>query len=221
MTKEITIGIADDQVIFRLGLINLLNSFDRLKVTLSANNGRDLLNQLKSTQPDLVILDFRMPELNGLQTAMKIRKRYPDIKILILSMYNDQVFVIKGIEHGANGYLSKDSEAGEIEQAIHSTINTGYYLNDQTTKQLVHQLVTEGKIIPTFSSENHSFNSNELQIIKLICMEHTTTEIAEIMSKSIRTIEGLRTNIMQRIGARNVIGIVMYAMKNHLIEEFD
>lgn len=219
--KKITIGIADDQIIFRLGLINLLETFKGLQVVISANNGKDLLTQMKTVVPDLVILDFRMPELNGLQTAMKIRKRYPHVKILILSMYNDQVFVIKGIEHGANGYLSKDSEAEEIEHAIHSAINTGYYLNDQTTKQLVHQLVLEGKIVPSFSVDNHSFNSNELQVIKLICMEHTTQEIADIMSKSVRTIEGLRTNIMQRIGARNIVGVVMYAMKNHLLQEIE
>lgn len=219
--KKITIGIADDQIIFRLGLINLLETFNGLKVVISANNGKDLLTQMKTIVPDLVILDFRMPELNGLQTAMKIRKRYPQVRILILSMYNDQVFVIKGIEHGANGYLSKDSEAEEIEHAIHSTMNTGYYLNDQTTKQLVHQLVSEGKIVPSFSVNNHSFSTTELQVIKLICMEHTTPEIAEIMSKSVRTIEGLRTSVMQRIGARNIVGVVMYAMKNHLLQEIE
>jgi two-component system, NarL family, response regulator NreC len=217
--KNIKIGIADDQVIFRLGLANLLNTFPSFSVCISASSGRELLNQLKTIETDIVIIDFRMPELNGLQTAMKVRRRFPEIKILILSMYDDHVFVIKGIEHGANGYLSKDSDAEEIEKAIHSAINTGYYLNDKTTKHLVHQLVVDGKIIPSYSQDMLSFNSQELQIVKLICMEHTTPEIADIMCKSTRTIEGIRAQVMQKIGARNIIGVVMYAMKHNLLEE--
>lgn len=215
--NEIKIAIADDQAIFRQGLVNLVGGFDRVKVLFSAENGRELLEQLPFNKPDLVLLDFRMPELNGMDTAKIIRDQFAGIRVLILSMYDDQEFVETAIENGAHGYLSKDDEPEEIARAIYSTIETGYYLNDRTSKMLIGKMIKQGTMKPIFRSQNADFTKAELEILDLICAELTTQEIADKLCKSKRTIESSRTLMMQKIGARNVVGLVMYAVKNKLV----
>jgi len=217
MNDEIKIAIADDQAIFRQGLVNLVGGFDRVKVLFSAENGRELLEQLPHNKPDLVLLDFRMPELNGLDTAKIIRDQFAGIRVLILSMYDDQEFVETAIENGAHGYLSKDDEPEEIARAIYSTIDTGYYLNDRTSKMLIGKMVNQGMVKPVFRNANADFTKAELEILDLICSEFTTQEIAEKLCKSKRTIESSRTLMMQKIGAKNVVGLVMYAVKHKLV----
>jgi two-component system response regulator NreC len=215
--NEIKIAIADDQLIFRQGLVNLVSGFDRVKVLFSAENGRELLEKLPANRPDLVLLDFRMPELNGLDTAKIIRDKFADIRVLILSMYDDQEFVEKAIENGAHGYLSKDDEPDEIAKAIYSTMETGYYLNDRTSKMLIGKMINLGLVKPVFKAPQVEFTKMEVEILELICQEWTTQEIAEKFHRSTRTIESSRTLMMQKVGARNVVGLVMYGLKNKLI----
>jgi two-component system response regulator NreC len=215
--NEIKIAIADDQLIFRQGLVNLVSGFDRVKVLFSAENGRELLDKLPENRPDLVLLDFRMPELNGLDTAKIIRDKFAGIRVLILSMYDDQEFVEKAIENGAHGYLSKDDEPDEIAKAIYSTMETGYYLNDRTSKMLIGKMMNLGLVKPVFQAPVVEFTKMEVEILELICQEWTTQEIADKLHRSKRTIESSRTLMMQKINARNVVGLVMYGLKNKLI----
>ena len=215
--NEIKIAIADDQLIFRQGLVNLVSGFDRVKVLFSAENGRELLEKLPENRPDLVLLDFRMPELNGLDTAKIIRDKFAGIRVLILSMYDDQEFVEKAIENGAHGYLSKDDEPDEIAKAIYSTMETGYYLNDRTSKMLIGKMMNLGLVKPVFQVPVVEFTKMEIEILELICQEWTTQEIADKLHRSKRTIESSRTLMMQKINARNVVGLVMYGLKNKLI----
>lgn len=215
--NEIKVAIAEDQSIFRQGLVNLIGGFDNVRVLFSAENGRDLLEQLPFNKPDLVLLDFRMPELNGLDTAKIIRDQFPGIRVLILSMYDDQEFVETAIENGAHGYLSKDDEPEEIARAIYSTMETGYYLNDRTSKMLIGKMINQGKMKPLFAEEVVEFTKIEQEILELICEELTTQEIADKLCKSKRTIESSRTLMMQKIGARNVVGLVMYAVKHKMV----
>lgn len=217
MTREITIAIADDQSIFRQGLVNLVNGFENIRVLFSSENGKELLDQLPANLPDLALLDFRMPELNGLETTRLIRERYPSVRVLILSMYDDHEFVESAIASGANGYLSKDDEPEEIAKAIYSTMEIGYYMNDRTSKMLITKMMKEGAMKPVFPSDNVEFTEMELQIIQLISQEYTTLEIAAKLHRSKRTIEGIRTFIMQKIGCRNAVGVVLYALKHDLI----
>lgn len=216
--NPIKVAIADDQAIFRQGLTNLVGGFERVEVLFSAENGRDLLERIPDNRPDLVLVDFRMPELNGLDTAKIIRDKFSGIRVLILSMYDDQEFVETAIENGAHGYLSKDDEPEEIAKAIYSTIETGYYLNDRTSKMLIGKMVNAGTMKPVFRNPNADFTKIELEILELICNELTTQEIADKLCKSKRTIESSRTLMMQKIGARNVVGLVMYAVKHKLVE---
>lgn len=217
MTQEIKVAIADDQSIFRQGLVTLVDSFENVRVLFSSENGKDLIDELPSRLPDLVLLDFRMPVLNGMETTRIIREQYPDMRILILSMYDDPEFVESAIANGANGYLSKDDEPEEIAKAIYSTMEMGYYMNDRTSRMLITKMMKEGAMKPTFRSDNVQFTDMERQIIQLISEEYTTPEIAVQLMRSTRTIESLRTGIMQKIGCRNAVGIVLYALKHNLI----
>lgn len=217
MKRNIRIGIAEDQTLFREGLVRLINSFEGIKVVVDSENGKALLDGLEETPADVILLDYRMPVLNGLETSKKINDLYPASSILILSMYDDEEFVMNAIENGANGYLTKNDDPEEIERAIHSCVNTGYYLNDRTSKLLIKNLVRKGKVQPKFHDNDVQITAIELEVIELICQEMTTNEIAKKIFRSKRTIEGIRTTVMRKIGAKNSIGIVMYAVKNKLV----
>jgi DNA-binding NarL/FixJ family response regulator len=217
MKKKITIGVAEDQRIYRNGLITMLNDNDDYKVTIEAENGMEMLMKMKGNVPDVVLLDYRMPELNGIEVAKKIRQKYEAVKILLLSMFDNQEFVVQAVECGANGYLSKDDAPDEIIKAVESVLSTGYYLNDRTSKCLIGELVRQGKVVPSFEGVVE-FSRVEMQIIKFICEEKSATEIGVLLYRSKRTIDGYRSGIMKKIGAKNVVGIVMYAAKHKLIE---
>jgi len=217
MKKKITIGVAEDQKIYRDGLISMLNQTDNCKVTIEAENGAELLLKMKGNAPDVVLLDYKMPELNGIEVTKKVREKYDNVKILLLSYFDNQEFVVRAVESGANGYLSKDDQPEEILQAIESVIDTGYYMNDRTSKCLIGELVRQGKVVPSFDGAVE-FSRVELQIIKYICQEKSASEIGLLLYRSKRTIDGYRAGIMKKIGAKNVVGIVMYAAKHKLIE---
>jgi len=217
MKRKITIGVAEDQKIYRDGLVNMLNGMKNCKVTIEAENGLEMLMKMKGNVPDLVFLDYRMPELNGIDVARKIREKYDAVKILLLSYYDNQEFVVRAVECGANGYLSKDDEPEEIINAIESVIDTGYYMNDRTSKCLIGELVRQGKVVPSFDGAVE-FSRVELQIIKYICQERSASEIGLMLYRSKRTIDGYRAGIMKKIGAKNVVGIVMYAAKHKLVD---
>ncbi len=215
----VRVAIAEDQAIYRQGLENLLNSFAGVNVVCSVENGQELINTLQHERIDVVFLDYRMPVLNGLETVRRIRKFDKKLKILIISMYDDNVFVEQTIESGANGYLSKDDSPEEIERAVFSCMETGYYLSDRTSKMLISKLMVNGKIKPQLETRQVEFTPFELQVLQMICKEFTTQEIADVTFKAKRTIEGARTMMLQKVGARNVVGLVMYAVKHNLISE--
>lgn len=217
---NIKIAIAEDQSIFRNGLTKVLNDIEGFEVVLAVENGQLLIDALETTAVDLALIDFRMPVKNGIEATKEIRDKFPQVKVLLLSMYDDVEFVELAIENGANGYLSKDDDAEEIQLAIKSSVETGYYLNDRTSKMFIAKMVHSGKIQPIFeTSSTNIFNENELVILELICNEMTTQEIADKLFKSRRTIESARTMMMSKIGARNVVGLVMYAIQNGMVHQ--
>jgi len=217
---NIKIAIAEDQSIFRNGLTKVLNDIEGFEVVLAVENGQLLIDGLETTAVDLALIDFRMPIKNGIEATKEIRDKFPAVKVLLLSMYDDVEFVELAIENGANGYLSKDDDAEEIQLAIKSAVETGYYLNDRTSKMFIAKMVHSGKIQPVFETSSTTiFNENELVILELICNEMTTQEIADKLFKSRRTIESARTMMMSKIGARNVVGLVMYAIQNGMVNQ--
>jgi len=216
--STIKVGIAEDQKIFRKGLVLLLNSFEGIRVINEAENGFELISQMADECPDVAILDYNMPLMGGIATTKEIRKKFPKVKIILLSMYDDEEFVENAIDNGANGYLSKDDDLSEIELAIKGVLTNNYYLNDRVSKVFINTLINQGKISPTFVKNGVVLTTEELKVLRLISKEMTTVQIAQELNKSPRTIEKQKTNMMAKVGAQNSIGLVMYGIKNKLIE---
>ena len=213
----IKVAIADDHQIFRKGVILSLRPFANIKFVLEADNGDQLLAGLAETQPDVILMDLRMPNKDGIETTKIISKTYPQIHIIVLTMFEDERFVIHLMENGANGYLLKSSEPGEIKKAIMEVMARGYYLNNFVNRILLKKSHNRTKTIPNLNSEI-VINEKEKEVIRLLCMEYTAQEIATKMEISPRTVEAIKDRLMERFGVKNSVGLVFYAMKNSLID---
>lgn len=211
----ITLALADDQVMFRRGMAMLLRDLPDVQVVFECSNGEELLTGLKNNPIDIVLLDLEMPVLNGIDTMKRIREDFPQVKVIVLSMHSEEKFIVHLMELGANGYVLKTAEPDEIENAVRSVSTSGYHFSEMVSRVMLHGLVKKEKIKPTFSDLD-PLTERELEVLRLICQELTTTEIAGKLFLSPRTVEGYRNNILQKIGARNTAGIVVYAMSRGL-----
>ena len=215
--KKIKIAIADDYKIFRDGLkVGLLND-DNLEVVLEADNGEDLLSGFDKNLPDVVIMDLKMPIMDGMEATKIIKKKYATVKVLVVTMYEDDKFIIHLMENGANGYLLKNADAEEIKKSIYAVHENGYYFNDLVNKALLKKLVLKGNFKPSFN-QNVEFTERELEVLKLICEEKTAAEIGKEIFLSPRSVEGIRQRLIEKVGVRNTAGLVMFAIKNGIIE---
>lgn len=208
------IAITDDQVMFRKGLISLLSEFPELKVVIEADNGKDLQEKMKRKKPDVVLLDLEMPVMDGMETMAWLKATHPGIRVIILTMHNEEPIIAHMIENGAHGFLVKNDPIETLMDAIYSVMDTGYYFDDRVSRALLQRLVLGEKVKPNF--EKVVLSEREQQIIQLICTELTNREIADKLSISVRTVEGHREAILQKLKAKNTVGIVMYAIKNGL-----
>jgi len=215
--SQIRVAIADDHKIFRKGVILSLRSYTNIKFVQEAENGEELLNGIVESQPDLVLMDLRMPTKDGIETTKVLSKSYPDIKVLVLTMYEDERFVSHLMENGANGYLLKSADPSEIKKAILEVMTKGYYLNNFVNRVLLKKSHARGKSIPSLNNEV-VLNEKEKEVIRLLCMEFTATEIAQKMEISPRTVEAIKDRLMERFGTKNTAGLVFFAVKNNLID---
>ena len=215
--STIRVAIADDHKIFRKGVTLSLRPYTNIKFVLEADNGEDLLNGLTEAQPDVVLMDLRMPGKDGIEATKTISKQFPGIKVLVLSMYEDERFVFHMMENGANGYLLKNSEPQEIRRAIMDVFEKGYYLNNYVNRILLKRSHARNKTIPNLNSEI-SLTDKEKDVLRFICMEFTAQEIAQKMEISARTVESIKDRLMERFGSKNTAGLVFFAVKNNLIE---
>ena len=216
--EKIRLAIVDDHALFRSGLASMLDIEAHLEVGFQAANGEELIAMLDQHAVDVILLDLDMPVMDGLQATPLVRKNYPGTKILILSMHDDDGFILKLMELGANGYLLKDAEIEEVIQAISSVHNTGYYFNDRVSKAMLTKLVQKQPDgFSGMTKAEDPLTEREREVLKHICDELTTSEIAEKMFLSPRTIEGYRNRLLEKTGARNTAGLVVYAAKNGLI----
>ncbi len=213
--KKINLAVVDDQNLFRKGLIGLLDEFNDLSVMLEASNGMELLDKLKSDRPDVILLDIEMPIMDGIETTDHLLQKYPEIKILILTMHNDEEMIIHMVQKGAHGFLLKDNSIETVVDAIHALMESGYYFNDRVSKLLVNDLMQKKKIKPVFKKV--SLSDREIEIIRLLCGEFSNREIAEKLCLSPRTVDGHRERILHKTKTKNVAGIVMYAINNNLL----
>ena len=215
--SQIKVAIADDHKIFRKGVILSLRSYTNIKFVQEAENGEELLNGIVELQPDIVLMDLRMPTKDGIETTKVLSKNYPDIKVLVLTMYEDERFVSHLMENGANGYLLKSADPAEIRKAIIEVMTKGYYLNNFVNRVLLKKSHSRAKSIPSLNNEV-VLNDKEKEVIRLLCMEFTASEIAAKMEISPRTVEAIKDRLMERFGTKNTAGLVFFAVKNNLID---
>jgi DNA-binding NarL/FixJ family response regulator len=213
--KPITIAIADDYKIFREGLKLCFNAGENLKVVLEADHGEELLEALKAQQPNVVIMDLNMPLMDGMEATKQISKKYNNVKILVVSMYDSDTFIIHLMENGTHGYLLKNAEPKEIIKAIYAVCKNGYYFNDIVNKALLKKLVTKNNFKPLFN-HNIELTKREQEVLEMIWEEKTATEIGKEIFLSPRSVEGIRIRLIEKIGVRNTAGLVMFAVKNGL-----
>ena len=213
----IKVAIADDHKIFRKGVILSLRAYTNIKFVQEAENGQELLDGLVESNPDVILMDLRMPLKDGIETTKIIAKQYPHIHIIALTMYEDERFVSHMMEIGANGYLLKSADPSEIKRAIVEVFEKGYYLNNFVNRILLKKSHARTKVIPTLTNEI-SLNDRERDVIKYICMEFTAQEIAQKMDVSPRTVEAIKDRLMERFGAKNTAGLVFFAVRNNLID---
>jgi DNA-binding NarL/FixJ family response regulator len=215
--RVIKVAIADDHKIFRKGVILSLRPFTNIKFVQEAENGNELIEGLEESQPDVILMDLRMPVKDGIETTKIIAKNHPNIHIVVLTMFEDERFVSHLMEIGANGYLLKSADPSEIRRAIMEVFEKGYYLNNFVNRILLKKSHAKQKVIPSLSSEI-TLTDRERDVIKYICMEFTASEIAQKMEVSPRTVEAIKDRLMEKFGTKNTAGLVFYAVKNNLID---
>ncbi|HEY2727882.1 MAG TPA: response regulator transcription factor, partial [Parafilimonas sp.] len=170
--SPITIAIADDYKIYRDGLRLCFSADKNLEILFEVDNGEELLEALKTQQPDIIIMDLNMPLLDGMEATKLVRKKYDKIKVLVITMYDNDKFIIHLMENGAHGYLLKNAEPKEIIKAIYAVCENGYYFNDLVNKALLKKLVMKNNLRPSFN-HNIELTEREQEVLKMICEEKT------------------------------------------------
>jgi DNA-binding NarL/FixJ family response regulator len=203
--QKIKVYLADDHNVVRKSMLRLLTTFDKVEIVKGASNGKELLKLIEEDSPDAVILDVEMPIMGGIETAKIIANKYPSIKILVLTMHNEAVFVNKLLDIGVHGFLSKSAEPDEVEKALLSIIEKDYYKNEIVKKALETNYIRE--------NENTSRLTNrEIEILLLICNDLTSGEISERLQISEKTFFNHRANILDKTKSRSNVGLIRYAI---------
>ncbi len=217
MLEEIKIAIADDHKIFRKGVILSMRQYTNLRFIMEAENGEDLLQKIPLDEPEIILCDLKMPVKDGIDATKAITKLYPHIRVIILTMYEDDRFVGHLMDCGAAGYLLKNSEPSEVYKAINDVKRTGFYLSPFVNKILIRKNYSKQKFNPSLANEA-VLSDREKETLMLVCMEYTASEIAAKMNISARTVEAIKDRLMERFGVKNSVGLVFYAMKNRLLD---
>jgi DNA-binding NarL/FixJ family response regulator len=212
------VALVDDHTLLRKGLSNLLTEAGHT-VLIEADNGKIFIEKLQSQKnfPEVVLLDINMPLMDGYETAAWIKNNYPAIKVLALSMYDDEPAIIRMLKSGARGYILKDAEPSELKLAIDNLVQKGYHHSDMVTARLIHSL-------NHFDDSQHSIkntlglNEREIEFLKLASSELTYKEIAEKMFLSPRTIDGYRDALFEKLNIKSRVGLVLFAIKNGLVQ---
>ena len=214
--KKFKVYIADDHTLFRKAMVNLLRTFDRVSEVKDAENGKELLALIKADNPDVAIVDLQMPIMDGTETCENILSRYPEIKIIILTMHDSEKFILHMMEKGVHAFLLKNTEPEELEQAIYSVAEKDFYHNDLVAAVL-RKNVKDKKPgqRPVFGQAELS--DREREVLMLTCQELTIREISHRLSLSENTVRNHRVNIMDKIGVNNMVGLVKYAYESGLI----
>ncbi|MAP80910.1 MAG: DNA-binding response regulator [Aequorivita sp.] len=214
VTKKNSVVVVDDHSLFARSLANLINSFSNFEVLFQAKNGVEMQEKLQAHDvlPEIILLDINMPVMDGFETAEWLAQNHPEIKVLALSMEDEEQTILKMLRKGVNGYLLKDIHPELLNKALVELQEKGYYHSEKVAETLLHSLN------PTEDEKNLEFKENELTFIKLACSEMTYKEIADVMDLSPKTIDGYRQDLFRRLNIKNRVGLVIFALKNNLTQ---
>lgn len=214
----IQVVIADDHALYKAAVKAALSSKKDIKIIGEADNGHHLLNLLEAEQPDVILLDIKMPIMDGIATLAELKKLYPNIRVIMLTMFGDQTTITKLLEMGANGYLSKTSDSSIIYEAIKNCYEHEFYFNTWICTALQNNLRQRRDSSGNIYVKDATLSEREIVILRLMCEEKNTSQIAEAVNLSPRTIESLRDILKVKTGAKNIAGLIMYAIKNELLD---
>lgn len=211
----ITIAIADQNSIFLEGLHTVFKKQPSMKIVAEANNGKLLLNVVEQYQPEVVLTEINMPLMNGIEVTSQLKKKFPQLQIVAVTTHEEDHYIIDMLEAGASGYLIKGVSAKELFKAVNTVYSGDPYYCTRTSSKLV-QLMVNKKFNPYKPPKKSLLNEKELTVVKLICEEYSSKEIAEKIFTTAKYVDRLRERIEEKIGAKNVAGIVVYAVKNRI-----
>ena len=219
-SEPIKVIIADDHVLYRAGVKTALSTKKDIKVIAEADNGMHLLNLIKNIPVDVILLDIQMPIMDGIATLPEIKKITPHTKVIMLTMVDDHSMITKLMELGANSYLTKTSDSEIIYEAIKTCFEQEYYFNSLTNKALLTNLKQRnvGPPLQMMNQEVH-LSDKETTILRLMCEEKSTKEIADMVDLSPRTVEAIRDKLKVKTGSKSTAGLIMYAVKHKIIAE--
>jgi DNA-binding NarL/FixJ family response regulator len=215
MKKKIHIGIVDDHLVLRQGMKMLLKEYAHLNVIVDAGNGKELLDALRTSMPDVILLDIEMPVMNGKEALDKVLEKYPKLKVIIMSTHFNDGYIIEFIKNGACGFISKSSDIEKIVDAIQSVHELGYYYDHKVSAvmaRMIKRIPSVPKLVP-----DTEFTRREVEIIKLVCNKKTNNDIARQLNLSVRTIEGHRYNISKKTNTSNTLDLIDFVMQNNLL----
>jgi DNA-binding NarL/FixJ family response regulator len=212
--SKIKIMLVDDQHLFRKGLASLIRGVEEFELLSEEESAKAVLERLKLTEslPDVLLVDMNMPEMNGVELTAILHKKYPEIRIIILTVYDQERFINKMVQGGANGYLLKNCEVNELTTAIKTVCRTGFYFNEMTLQAIRNASKYKDAHVTNINNIPIELTKRETEVLQLICQEYTNGEIAEKMFLSPRTVEGHRNNLLAKIGCRNTAGLVLFAV---------
>lgn len=220
---KINIGLVEDHFLFRQGMNAILSAWPELEVVFESSEGYNVIEKMKlsAVLPHVMLVDLSLPpqgqkEFGGKEVTDALRENFPDIKIIILSGQEDENFIAQLIEHGAHGYLVKDSNPSEVREAIASVYSKGSYINARTLKAIQNNIGRKPKARST-TSGNEPLTKREEEILQLVCQQLTTEQIAEQLFISPKTVNGHRNSLLEKTGSHNVAGLVIYAIKNGIV----
>lgn len=218
-TASVRIALVDDHLLFRTGIETILRGFENMQVVHAAGSAQEFLDWLDvgSLPPEVLLLDIEMPGMNGIELLKKLRQRDTNTKVIILSMHFRPALVSSMVESGVNGYLSKNCEPTELCAAILSVSKTDFYFNENVLR-IMRGTLTGPRKRSADTTFGYGITEREKEVLQLICRECTTEAIAQQLFISIKTVEGHRTNLLLKSGAQNLAGLVLFAVRNHMVD---
>jgi len=214
--EQIKVLIVDDHEIFRNGLKMIINRFKNTKVIAEASNGKEFLEILDKNLPDIVLMDIEMPEMNGIEATTKALEKYPDLKILALSMFNDDNYVESMIDSGVRGFLLKNVNKEKLEKALNTVYKGGNYYSEELWEFFTRRISTHEE--KTKPEEEYKLTKREQEILEMLSQGMSNKEIADKLFLSERTVIGHKSNLLSKTQCRNTLCLITYAIKNKMVD---